>query len=78
MSEFKVNLTVKIKASDGYQATNLVNGAIREGVREGLVLSGQVTGEPEECLCLTVSELNARIADAVREATGTATTPASA
>ena len=79
MSEFQVPVVLKVKANDSYQALTVVQTALRAGVQEQYILSGRATGEPEECVCLTTSELNARIADAVREATGTSsTTPASA
>lgn len=78
MSEFQVPVRVKVTANDAYSAASAVRSAIRYGVQERYLLSGDVTGEAEECVCLTTSDLNARIAAAVREATGTSTTPASA
>lgn len=75
MSEYVVSVQLKVRSSwNGAQgARQTVESAIARGAREGLILSGTVTSEPEECVCLTASELEARIQAAIAEAS-TATT----
>lgn len=68
MSEFIATAKIKVKAYDAGQAASILRSAIQTGVREGLVLGGEVTGTPEECVCLTASELDARVKAAVEAA----------
>lgn len=77
MSKFVVPVQIEVNSVGVASARADAQQALNTGVREGVIVSGRVTGEPEECICLTTSELNARIEAAVTAATSK-TTPASA
>lgn len=77
MSKFIVPVQIEVNAYSARDALSVAESALRAGVQQGVIVSGRVTGDPEECICLTTSELNARIEAAVTAATSK-TTPASA
>lgn len=77
MSKFVVPVQIEVSAYSVADARSYADSALRRGTQEKVILSGRVTGDPEECICLTTSELNARIEAAVTAATSK-TTPASA
>lgn len=68
MSKFVATVKLTVEAHDTTSAEYRVRTAIQAGTREGVIDGGQLIGTPEECVCLTASELDARVKAAVEAA----------